>query len=128
MSSLPISFLAIIGAQLLALVFLFAGLAKLVTRGNFTKSVEAYNLLPRRIDKFVGKSLPWLELAVAILLGIGLCVEAGACIALALLFIFSLAQTTVLLKGQEVACGCFGSSSSHPITDSRAARLSFVSC
>jgi hypothetical protein len=40
---------------------------------------------------------------------------AAAIAALALLVLFSLAQTIVLLRGEQVACGCFGSRSTRPV-------------
>jgi len=78
-------------------------------------SVEAYNLLPRRLAQMFGSVLPWLELAIATSLLSGILVGGGTALSFTLLLVFSLAQSIVLLRGQEVPCGCFGSLSTRPV-------------
>jgi Methylamine utilisation protein MauE len=58
----------------------------------------------------------WIELAIAAALLTGFLAATASAIALLLLLIFSVAQGTLLLRGQEVPCGCFGSLSEKPVS------------
>jgi len=106
---------AVIAGQIVALVFLLAGLAKLFAPQVTGKAIEAYGVLPRSLSPLLGAFLPWIELAIAFSLLTGLFGTAAAVGALTLLVGFSLAQTNVRLRGKEVSCGCFGSLSTRPV-------------
>ena len=55
--------------------------------------------------------LPWLELCSGVLLVTGLWLRASAGIATALFGVFTLAVLSALLRGLDISCGCFGTSS-----------------
>ncbi len=116
MFDLALLMLGFIAAQVVGLIFLVAGLRKLLSPSSSVQSVEAYGLLPRRVARIFGIVLPWLELTIAALLLSGFVGGPTATIALALLLIFSLAQTIALIRGQEVPCGCFASLSARPVS------------
>ncbi|MBI3468104.1 MAG: hypothetical protein HY000_34290 [Planctomycetes bacterium] len=101
--------------QLVGSVFLLASLSKLLDQSDAVESVERYGLLPTRFAHLLGRFLPWLELAIAFSLLTGVSGRCGAITAIAMLVAFSVAQTLVLLRGQEVPCGCFGTVSSRSV-------------
>jgi Methylamine utilisation protein MauE len=107
--------LSVIAIQILGTVFLLAGAGKLLNARQTRQGLAAYALIPESTVGVVATSLAWIEftLACCLITGIGGGI-APAC-ALVLLAIFSMAQVIVLLRGQEVPCGCFGSLASRPI-------------
>ena len=91
-----------------AAVFLWAGLAKAFERQDSILAVNAYDVLPERLVEPVAVLLPWIEIAVAVLLILGLFVRVAG-LGTALLsatFIAGLAQAKA--RGLQIDCGCFG--------------------
>jgi uncharacterized membrane protein YphA (DoxX/SURF4 family) len=107
---------ALIGRLLCRLVpagiFLWAGVAKVTDIQGSINSVDAYDVLPDPIAELVGTLLPWAEIALAVLLLLGLFVRfAGAAIAaITLVFIVGMAQAKA--RGLAIDCGCVGVSGS----------------
>jgi uncharacterized membrane protein YphA (DoxX/SURF4 family) len=91
-----------------AVVLLWAGLAKSFDRQTAILAVDAYEVLPDGAVRIVAAVLPWIEVAVGLLLILGLFVRfAGLATAfLAGTFIVAMAQAKA--RGLEIDCGCFG--------------------
>ena len=104
---LSLAFRVILGA-----LFLYAGIAKIVDPMGFALSIYNYKLLPDGLINVAAILLPWLEVIVggSLLFGIG---TAGcALIATALFSIFAGALTINLIRGLDIACGCFSTAAS----------------
>lgn len=92
------------------LVFVLAGISKLVAPGTFSATLLAYDLLPVALLRPVALSLPWVELVVGLYLLAGLFTRVAAWAAIGLLAVFMLAIGQALLRGLSLEdCGCFGS-------------------
>ena len=104
---LSLAFRVILGA-----LFLYAGIAKIVDPMGFALSIYNYKLLPESLINVAAILLPWLEVVVggSLLLGIG--TAGGALIATALFSIFAGALTINLIRGLDIACGCFSTTAS----------------
>ena len=104
---LSLAFRAILGS-----LFLYAGIAKIVDPMGFALSIYNYKLLPESLINVAAILLPWLEVIVggSLLLGIG--TAGGALIATALFGIFAGALTINLIRGLDIACGCFSTAAS----------------
>jgi uncharacterized membrane protein YphA (DoxX/SURF4 family) len=89
-------------------LFLWAGLEKAFDRQESILAVNAYDVLPEGLVRVVAAVLPWVEIAVGLLLILGLFVRfAGIATAvLAGVFIAGLAQAKA--RGLAIDCGCFG--------------------
>jgi len=89
-------------------LFLWAGLEKAFARQDSILAVNAYDVLPERLVEPVAILLPWAEIAIGVLLVLGLFVRfAGLATAfLAGTFIIGLAQAKA--RGLQIDCGCFG--------------------
>jgi uncharacterized membrane protein YphA (DoxX/SURF4 family) len=104
--------LALVGRLLVrgvpAALLLWAGLAKGFDRQGSILAVSGYDVLPEGFVRPVAAVLPWVEVAVGLLLVAGLFVRfAGiATAALAVMFIAALAQAKA--RGLDISCGCFG--------------------
>ena len=101
----------------LALVLLTAGIAKLVKRREFVEVVRNYRLLPESLAGFMGRSLPVIEVVVAIGLLLGIFIYWLAIIAIGLFLLFGSAVAINLLRGRRnISCGCFGPQQNHRLT------------
>lgn len=94
----------------LAAVFAWAGLAKAGDLPLSRLTVRSYRLLPDAVADLIGNVLPFVELALALLLLLGLATRVAAVLCGALLVAFILAVGSLWARGIEAACGCFGTS------------------
>lgn len=103
------------------LVFLVAGLRKLREAGATASSLRAFGL-PDKAAGTLAPLLPWVELAVVVLMLVPGLAVLGAGLALLLLAVFTLALVSALLRGKRPACNCFGQAPDKPISWWTAAR------
>lgn len=89
-------------------VFLISATGKLVAPGTFTRNVVRYRVLPDRLAKLYGWSLPYLELAAALTLLLGWQVKWGALGIILMLSTFAVAVSVVMARHQNLSCSCFG--------------------
>jgi putative oxidoreductase len=106
----------------LGLSFLVAGLSKVFNWRRFVSGVIDYQILPTRPAQVVGLGLPWMELALAVALLLGIAVPAAGLIAALLLASFTLAVVANLRRGREISCNCFGMAGTTTISTGTAAR------
>ncbi|GAB3491670.1 MauE/DoxX family redox-associated membrane protein [Nocardiopsis coralliicola] len=72
------------------------------------QSVEAYDLFSDPVNEFIGITLPLVEIALALLLLVGLATRyAGAATAL-LMAVFIAGIISAWARGLNIDCGCFG--------------------
>ena len=89
-------------------VLLVAGLLKYQHLDKSQMAVRAYELLPITLANFLGIVLPYLEIAVGILLIIGAAVRVSAIISGILMVAFSIGIAQAWARGLSIDCGCFG--------------------
>ena len=94
----------------LGFVMLFAGIVKLFEPGGARDSILAYRLgISNSIATFLGYALPAFEVAIGLMLIIGLGVRLAAYASGALMLVFIVAIAQVWARGYSIDCGCFGS-------------------
>jgi len=91
----------------LATVFLVAGGTKVGDLAASGRAVNAYDLMPYDVAKIVGAAQPFLEIALGLLLLIGLAVRLSAGIGAVLLVIFIAGIASAWARGLQIDCGCF---------------------
>jgi uncharacterized membrane protein YphA (DoxX/SURF4 family) len=91
----------------LAAVFLVAGATKIGDLAASGRAVNAYRLMPFEAAKAVGAMQPFLEIALGLLLLIGVAVRLSAEIASVLLVIFIAGIVSAWARGLQIDCGCF---------------------
>jgi uncharacterized membrane protein YphA (DoxX/SURF4 family) len=91
----------------LAAVWAWAGFAKLADPAGAVLSVRAYRLLPEVLVRPVAWGLPFLELAVAVLLVTGIATRLAAGSSAGLLVVFMLGIAAAWARGLQIHCGCF---------------------
>lgn len=102
-------------SAILGVVFIWAGLAKIVHPNEFLLNVRAYRVFSDPFNGPVAILLPWLELTAGASCFLPRWRRAGAVIASALLAIFALLIPAALAHGPPPSCGCFGRLS-QPLT------------
>jgi uncharacterized membrane protein YphA (DoxX/SURF4 family) len=74
----------------------------------FAMSIDAYHLLPEWAVLTVARTLPWIELAIGILLIGGLLLRYASVAGAAILAVFFAAMISAYARGLAIDCGCFG--------------------
>ncbi len=92
----------------LAAVFLVSGVLKAVDPDATYVAVRAYDVLPRASVAVVAAVLPWLEIALGLVLLAGLATRVAAVAASGLLLVFVAGVTQAWVRGLAIDCGCFG--------------------
>lgn len=105
-------------------VLLAAGLLKVGDSVGSIQSVVAYRLFPYSIAEFIGLTLPVIEVALGVLLILGLFTRWTALIGGALMVIFIAGIASAWARGLAIDCGCFGTGG--PVDPSQTAYLSEI--
>ena len=93
---------------LLGGVFLWAGAVKALDVPAFAGQVAAYQLLPYAWNYLVAGALPYVELLAGALLVCNLRVKPAALLTALLNGVFIVVLLSVLARGLNIDCGCFG--------------------
>jgi uncharacterized membrane protein YphA (DoxX/SURF4 family) len=92
----------------LAAVWLLAGAGKVGDLAASGRAVHAYQVLPYDLAVVVGAALPFVELALGVLLLLGLATRLTAGVSVALLVVFVAGIASAWARGLAIDCGCFG--------------------
>ena len=97
-------------------LFLLTGALKLGDVPAFATEIHNYQLLPR-LAPMLAATLPTIEIALGLALVAGRrhWARAGALASTALLAVFTAAVASVVVRGINITCGCFGEGSG-PVT------------
>jgi uncharacterized membrane protein YphA (DoxX/SURF4 family) len=98
-----------VGRVGLGLIFLYAAYTKLRHPWPlFALSIDSYRLLPEWAVIVVARTLPWLELALGLLLLVGWRLHYVASAATGILLAFFVVMLRAYFLGLGIDCGCFG--------------------
>lgn len=89
-------------------VLLAAGLLKIGDLTGSVQSVIAYELFPYEVSRFLGTVLPILEIALGVLLVLGLFTRVSALLGGLLMLVFVAGIVSAWARGLSIDCGCFG--------------------
>jgi uncharacterized membrane protein YphA (DoxX/SURF4 family) len=92
----------------LGVVLIVAGALKVGHLETSARSVRAYQLLPYDVAGGIGYGLPVLELAVGLLLVLGLFTRVSAVVGGVLMVVFIAGIASAWARGLSIDCGCFG--------------------
>ena len=93
----------------LGLVFLAAGVLKLVHPGDFLAELVAYRLpLPEILFRLVAVCLPWLEILCGGFLLLDHWPESVRPVVTVLCLVFVIMLGQAVVRGLDLSCGCFG--------------------
>lgn len=100
--------LGLIVRVVVAGVWIVAGVIKLPDPAESVRAVRAYQLLPEATVHAVGYGLPFLEIAVGLLLVTGLGTRIAAAVSAVLFVLFIIGISSAWGRGLRIDCGCFG--------------------
>lgn len=92
----------------LAAVWLISGGLKAVDPDQTYVAVRAYDVLPVAALEVVAALLPWLEIALGVLLLLGVGTRLVAALSAAVLLVFIAGVVQAWARGLSIDCGCFG--------------------
>lgn len=92
----------------LAAVWLVSGYAKASAPAETLVAVKAYRLLSPGVAGTVAAVLPYLEIALGLLLLIGLATRLAAILSAVVLLVFIAGVISAAARGLSIDCGCFG--------------------
>ena len=92
----------------LAAVWLVSGAIKVSDLNQTYIAVQAYDLLPSGVSSVVAGAIPFLELALGVLLLAGLGTRIAALVSALVLLAFIGAVAQSWARGLTIDCGCFG--------------------
>lgn len=92
----------------LAAVWLISGVLKAVDPDQTYVAVRAYDVLPEAGVEIVAAMLPWVEIALGVLLVVGAGTRAVAVASAVMLLVFIAGVTQAWVRGLSIDCGCFG--------------------
>jgi uncharacterized membrane protein YphA (DoxX/SURF4 family) len=89
-------------------IFLISGLAKIADPVRFLLTLREFRLLPGVLESFLAVYLPWLEFLLGLCVVLGILHRTSALVIAGLNALFIVAIGSVIARGIEVDCGCFG--------------------
>jgi uncharacterized membrane protein YphA (DoxX/SURF4 family) len=101
-------FIGLLARLILGVVLIVAGALKVTLPAVSARAVQAFQLLPFDVAGYVGYALPVVELAVGLLLVIGLFTRASAMVGGLLMLAFIIGISWAWAHGYSIDCGCFG--------------------
>jgi uncharacterized membrane protein YphA (DoxX/SURF4 family) len=101
-------YVTLLARLLLGGVLLVAGGLKVTKPTDSANAVAAYKLLPTNVAHLFGYALPWLEVALAVLLIVGILIRPAALIGGFIMVVFTAAIASAWARGLLIDCGCFG--------------------
>lgn len=92
----------------LAAVWLVSGLLKAVDPRGTVVAVRAYQIFPESLVTVFAAVLPFLEIALGVLLVLGLATRLSAILSAVVLVAFIAGVISAAARGLSIDCGCFG--------------------
>jgi uncharacterized membrane protein YphA (DoxX/SURF4 family) len=96
----------------LATVFIWSGWPKLLDPAGTLRSVRGFQILPEPLVPPFGYALPVVELAIAVLLFVGLFTRVAAALYAGMMVMFLIGVGAAWARGLSIECGCFGNAGS----------------
>jgi putative oxidoreductase len=92
---------------ILGIIFIYAGISKILSPEDFAVIIDNYRILPFIFVKPFAILIPWVEVTAGACLVCGYFVSGGLLIIDILMIVFILAFVISLIRGIDIACGCF---------------------
>ena len=92
---------------IMGVLFLYAGIGKILDPLGFAADLYNYKLLPETLIGLVAVILPWFEALAGAALILGVKAKGGALAISGLLLLFIIVIAISAIRGLDVECGCF---------------------
>jgi hypothetical protein len=109
--------LPLIARIIVGLVFIVAGVLKVGHASDLGSTIVAFRLdLPAQFVGFAAIALPLFEIVLGAYLLLGWQLRIVSVLSVALLLVFIVALSSVVIRGIPTPCGCFGPGETDPVT------------
>ena len=109
----------------LGLLFVAAGLPKVVDPPSFAHMIYNYRIVPASLVNLMALVMPWIELLSGMALILGLWRRSATALIAILLLVFIVAISINLARGNVIDCGCFDVQAAGKSTAQRLAAMKF---
>lgn len=103
-----VQLLSSLSSVLVAGMLFYTGLIHAAQPYYFIHSISSYRLLPAGVSCIIGLWLPYPQIVLVLCIGLRIAEKVALYTAASVFTAFALAQMTVLMRGMEIDCGCFG--------------------
>ena len=107
-SSRVLDAVGLLARLILGGALLLAGGLKVGNPVASARAVQAYDVLPFELARYVGYGLPYAEVVLGALLVLGLFTRVSAAIGALLMVVFVVGIAQAWARGLTIDCGCFG--------------------
>jgi putative oxidoreductase len=94
-------------------IFIYAGVLKVLDPVQFANDIDNYKILPWPISVALAFYLPWLEIFCGLGLVFRFLYRGALSILTASIVVFTLATIAAKVRGLDITCGCFGHASKN---------------
>jgi len=101
-------FIGLLARLILGVVLIVAGALKVTSPAVSARAVNAFQILPYDVARYVGYALPVVEILVGVLLVTGLFTRLSAAVGGLLMLAFLVGIISAWVRGLNIDCGCFG--------------------
>jgi len=105
-------YLTLVSRLLVAAVFIYASIYKIIEPGLFARAIWYYHLVPGVLINLMALILPWLELLVGLALVFGFLYRGAVVWVNIMMVVFIIALAATIVMGIDIDCGCFKASQS----------------
>jgi uncharacterized membrane protein YphA (DoxX/SURF4 family) len=91
----------------LGVIFIYAGVGKVLNPINFAHDIDNYRMLPYVLVSLMAIILPWVEIIAGLLLIFGRFLLGSSFVFMAMNLVFIIAISAALARGLDIDCGCF---------------------
>lgn len=95
----------------IGITFVYAAVDKIIHPDQFARIIYNYHLAPGQLINIFALFLPWVELITGVLVIVGYWEKAAVLMIGGMLVMFIIALSTALIKGVNIECGCFSTTS-----------------
>ena len=109
--------LSLFARLIVGAVFIVAGVTKIGHSAELASTIVAFQFnLPAQFVGFAALALPPFEVLLGAYLLLGWQLRIASAVAVALLAVFAIVLISVVLRGIDTPCGCFGPGETDPVT------------
>jgi uncharacterized membrane protein YphA (DoxX/SURF4 family) len=112
-------FVGLLARLILGVVLIVAGALKVTSPAVSARAVNAFQILPYDVARYVGYALPVVEIVVGVLLVTGLFTRLSAAVGGLLMLAFLVGIISAWMRGLSIDCGCFGGGGSIDASQTR---------
>ena len=98
---------------IVAAIFIYAGVLKMLEPAQFAHDINNYRVLPWTLSVALAFYLPWLEIFCGLALIVRYFYRGALSILTVLIVAFTLTTAAAKVRGLDITCGCFGHVSQH---------------